>query len=101
MDPVLFLIFFQTKKLLGNSPFPASQDTPDCIPDLAFRRSPEGTISRRIHGLPGIFYLHENHQKSTIHVGKYTRLYMDPVGMKTSDLVPFHLLFITCKITSH
>ena len=37
-------------------------------------------------------------KKSTIHVGKIYQATMDPVGMKTSDLVPLHLLFITCKI---
>ena len=107
--PVLFLVFSQTKKTARQKKtrqHPSIRTTPDCILDLAFPQSPEGTdilhhIPWRIHGTNGIFYLHENPKKSTIHVGKYTRQPWILWGMKTSDLVPFHLLFITCKITSH
>ena len=49
-------------------------------------------IAHRIHGT-GIFTIHENHKKSTIHVDKYTLRPMDPMGIK----VGHHLVLLVQK----
>ena len=48
--------------------------------------------AHRIHGTGIIIYLHENHKKSTIHVGKYTSP-MDSMGLGKSTQLRLMLIF--------